>query len=84
MLPGSVDKMSVDKLIAMAEEMDARGEGEDYIESLFIATGKALKVAREQLALMADGEGPDADVYVQMSKAALAEINRIAREACPE
>lgn len=37
----------------------------------------ALKEARETLALMAEGEGPDADVYQQMAKGALATIEAL-------
>lgn len=37
----------------------------------------ALSNAREQLALMADGEGPDVEVYMQMSRTAVRGIDAI-------
>ena len=52
-----------------------KGEGIEVVE-----LKKALEVAKETLALIAEGEGSDESVYMTMGKSALAKIKELEKK----
>lgn len=77
--------MSLSSKITELKELVRRAECYDDDREYFELTAhkhiplliSAYEIQREALALMAEGEGPDVEVYMQMSNAALEKVEKL-------